>query len=114
MTVTQADRIAHQQRLLTALREELEARGITTVLVVAEGDRPALEVVDRRFRTRRVFVQISFCWFYWGDREDERVSFLKLPHAVSRIEQAARTGWHDGPQAELLIDFSKIVDAYRP
>ncbi|RVX46245.1 hypothetical protein EDD27_9108 [Nonomuraea polychroma] len=104
---------AYAQRLLTALREELALRDVPAVLVVAEDGRPALDVTDSRCRMRRVFVQLPFCWFYWGDQSDERVSFLKMPIAVDRIEQAAREGWHEGEQGELSIDLDKIVDAYR-
>ncbi|MEU8252265.1 hypothetical protein [Nonomuraea sp. NPDC048916] len=105
---------AYAQQLLTALREELAARVVAAVLVVTEDGRPALDVTDSRGRSRRVFVHLPFCWFYWGDQHDERVTFLRLPAAVDRIEQAAHDGWHEGEQGELGVDLSKIVDAYRP
>ncbi|MGI5285150.1 hypothetical protein ACQEVF_17700 [Nonomuraea polychroma] len=104
---------AYAQRLLTMLRDELIERQITAVLVVAADGRPGLDVTDSRFRTRRVFAHLAFCWFYWGDREDERVTSLRMPVAVERIEQAARDGWHEGEQGELGMDLSRIVDAYR-
>ncbi|MFI7438658.1 hypothetical protein [Nonomuraea indica] len=104
---------AYAQRLLTALGKELALRDVPAVLVVAQDGRPALDVTDSRGRMRRVFVQLPFCWFYWGDQGDERVSFLQMPVAVDRIEQAAREGWREGEQGELSIDLNKIVDAYR-
>lgn len=104
---------AYAQQLLTALREELTAHAITAVLVVVEDGRPALDVTDSRCRSRRVFVHLPFCWFYWGDQQDERVTFLRLPAAVDCIEQATQDGWHEGEQGELGVDLSKIADAYR-
>ncbi|MFI6599137.1 hypothetical protein ACIBHX_23005 [Nonomuraea sp. NPDC050536] len=104
---------AYAQHLLTALREELATRAVTGVLVVTQDGRPALDVTDSRCRSRRVFVHLSFCWFYWGDQQDERVTFLRLPAAVERIEQAAQDGWREGEQGELSVDLSKIFDAYR-
>ncbi|MFI6790922.1 hypothetical protein ACIBG4_26705 [Nonomuraea sp. NPDC050383] len=104
---------AYAERLLTALGKELARREVTAVLIVARDGRPALDVTDSRCRMRRVFVQLPFCSFYWGDQGDERVSFLQMPAAVDRIEQAARDGWHDGEQQELSIDFNKMLDAYR-
>ncbi|GAA5073590.1 hypothetical protein HNP84_008509 [Thermocatellispora tengchongensis] len=105
---------AYQQALLTNLRKELTARDVPAVLIVTEDGRPALDVTDSRCRSRRIFVHLPFCWFYWGDQHDERVSFLRLPDAADRITQAARDGWREGEQGELGIDLSKIVDAYRP
>lgn len=104
---------AYAERLLTALGRELAERDVTAVPVVAEDGRPALDVTDSRCRMRRVFVQLPFCWFYWGDQGDERVSFLQMPAAVDRIERAAREGWRDGEQGELSIDLNKMLDAYR-
>ncbi|MGP3962720.1 hypothetical protein ACTWPT_42680 [Nonomuraea sp. 3N208] len=104
---------AYAQRLLTELGKRLAMREVVAVLVVAEDGRPALDVTDSRCRMRRVFVHLPFCWFYWGDQGDERVSFLKMSGAVDRIEQAAREGWREGEQGELSIDLNKIVDAYR-
>ncbi|MEU8404471.1 hypothetical protein AB0C28_55675 [Nonomuraea sp. NPDC048892] len=104
---------AYAERLLTALREELVEREVTAVLVVAEDGRPGLDVTDSRFRTRRVFVHVAFCWFYWGDLEGERVTCLRRAVAVERIEQAVRDGWHEGEQGELSMDLSRIFDAYR-
>lgn len=104
---------AYAQRLLSELGKQLAVREVTAVLVVAEDGRPALDVTDSGCRMRRVFVHLPFCWFYWGDQGDERVSFLQMSTAVDRIEQAARGGWREGEQGELSIDLSKIVDAYR-
>ncbi|MEU8356341.1 hypothetical protein AB0C27_10050 [Nonomuraea sp. NPDC048882] len=104
---------AYAQRLLTALGEQLGGRGITHTLVVTEDGRPALEVTDGRGRVRRVFVHLPFCWFYWGDEQDERVSFLAMAGAVDRIEEAARDGWAEGEQGDLRVDLNKILDAYR-
>ncbi|WP_433512898.1 hypothetical protein ACQP2T_56110 [Nonomuraea sp. CA-143628] len=104
---------AYAERLLTALGSQLAMREVTVVLIVAEDGRPALDVTDSRCRMRRVFVQLPFCWFYWGDQDDERVSFLQMPAAVERIEQAARAGWRAGEQGELSIDLNKMLDAYR-
>jgi hypothetical protein len=104
---------AYAQRLLIALRDELAERQVTAVLVVAEDGRPGLDVSDYRFRARRVFVHLAFCWFYWGDQGDERVTCLRLPAAVDRLVQATREGWHEGEQGELGMDLSRIVDAYR-
>ncbi|MEU4548277.1 hypothetical protein [Nonomuraea dietziae] len=113
MKSTLEHRRAYQQRLLTALREELTAREIPAVLVVTADGRPGLDVTDSRCRPRRVFVHLPFCWFYWGDQQDERVTFLRLPAAVDRIEQAARDGWSEGEQGELSMDLGKIADVYR-
>lgn len=104
---------AYQQRLLTELRDELGTREITTVLIVDQDGRLSLEVLDSRFRTRRVYVHLAFLWFYWGDQLDECVSCLRLLPAADRIEKAARDGWRDGEQGELGIDLRKIANAYR-
>jgi len=101
-----------QERLLTELQDELTQRGLTTVLLVDQYGRPALEVLDSRLRPRRVYVHTAFFWFYWGDQHDERVSCLRLGPAADRIEQAAREGWREGEQGELSIDLSKVADAY--
>jgi hypothetical protein len=105
--------LAYCQQLLTGLREGLTERGITSVLVVSEDGRPALDVTDSRSRSRRIFVHLTFYWFYWGDRPDERVSFLRAEVAADRVAQAARHGWHQDEQGELGIDLSKITDVYR-
>ncbi|TXK34270.1 hypothetical protein [Nonomuraea sp. C10] len=104
---------AYAQRLLAALGKHLSARDVTAVLIITADGRPALDVTDIRGRMRRVFVHLSFCWFYWGDRSDERVSFLQMAGAVERIEQAARDGWHEGEQGELSINLDQILDAHR-
>ena len=104
---------AYTERLLTALGEQLAARDISAVLIGTQDGRPALDVIDDRCRMRRVFVHLSFCWFYWGDQDDERVSFLQMAGAVDRIEQAARDGWNDGEQGELSINLDQILDAHR-
>ncbi|MEV4104170.1 hypothetical protein AB0J42_28310 [Nonomuraea sp. NPDC049649] len=104
---------AYAERLLSALGKHLAKRDVTAVLIVTADGRPALDVTDSRGRMRRVFVHLSFCWFYWGDRSDERVSFLQMVGAVDRIEQAARDGWHEGEQGELTIDLDRILDAHR-
>lgn len=103
---------AYAERLLVALGAQLGARGVTQVLVVTQGGRPALDVTDSRCRVRRVFVHLPFCWFYWGDQQDERVSFLQMADAVDRIEEAAREGWADGEQGDLSVDLNKLLDAY--
>ncbi|KAB8178340.1 hypothetical protein [Microbispora catharanthi] len=103
----------YQEQLLTELRDELEQRGITAVLIVDEKNRPALDVTDSRLRPRRVYVHLAFLWFYWGDQHDERVSCLRLLPAADRIEKAARDGWREGEQGELGIDLTKILDAHR-
>ncbi|GIH78343.1 hypothetical protein [Planobispora longispora] len=104
---------AYQVDLLTALRGELSDRETTAVLVTDQKGRPCLDVTDRTFRTRRVYVHIAFQWFYWGDRPDERVSCLRLLPAADRVAEAARAGWHEGEQGELGLDLTKIIDAYR-
>ncbi|GAA3695494.1 hypothetical protein GCM10022224_071450 [Nonomuraea antimicrobica] len=104
---------AYAERLLTALGKQLAKRNITPVLVISEDGRPALDVPDVRHRTRRVFVHLPFCWFYWGDQHDERVSFLQMAGAVDRIAWAAREGWREGEQGDLRIDLDKILDAHR-
>ncbi|MEV4079104.1 hypothetical protein AB0J43_02270 [Nonomuraea fuscirosea] len=104
---------AYAERLLTALRDELTKQGITAVLVIGEDGRPGLDVTDSRFRSRRVFAHLAFCWFYWGDQGDERVSSLRLPVAVERIVQAVQDGWNEGEQGELGVDLNRIADAYR-
>jgi hypothetical protein len=103
---------AYTQRLLTALRDELVGRDVPAVLVVAEDGQPGLDVTDSRFRVRRVFVHLAFCWFYWGDQGDERVTCLRLATAVQRIMQAAQDGWHEGEQGELGVDLHRILEAY--
>ncbi|MER6514502.1 hypothetical protein ABT158_47340 [Nonomuraea sp. NPDC001636] len=103
---------AYAQRVLTALRDELAERDVPAVLVVAEDGRPGLDVTDSRFRVRRVFVHLAFCWFYWGDQGDERVTCLRMAAAVERITEAAQEGWHEGEQGELGIDLQRIVEAY--
>ncbi|GAA3471945.1 hypothetical protein GCM10018965_064980 [Nonomuraea roseola] len=91
MVNTRPDQLVYQERLLTALRDELRARTIPAVLVIAEGGRPGLDVVDSRFRTRRVFVHLAFCWFYWGDQQDERVTCLRLLPPLSAWRKSSRT-----------------------
>jgi hypothetical protein len=103
----------YQERLLTELRDELEPRGVTAVLIVDQNNRPALDVTDSRFRSRRVYVHLAFLWFYWGDRHDERVSCLRIGPAADWIEKAAQDGWHEGEQGELSVDLSKVLDAHR-
>ncbi|NBE99990.1 hypothetical protein FE391_41700 [Nonomuraea sp. KC401] len=103
----------YAERLLVALGEQLAVRGVTHVLVITQNGRPALDVTDSRCRMRRVFVHLPFCWFYWGDQHDERVSFLQMAPAVDRIEQAAREGWREGEQGDLSVDLNKMLDAYR-
>ncbi|GIH28496.1 hypothetical protein Aph01nite_68060 [Acrocarpospora phusangensis] len=102
----------YERKQLTALSEELTARGITTVLLVDQNQRLALDVVDTKFRTRRIYVHLSFWWFYWGDQADERVSCLRLRKAVLYVEAAAQAGWRDGEQADLIVDLRKVADAY--
>ncbi|MEV4219099.1 hypothetical protein [Nonomuraea sp. NPDC049725] len=104
---------AYTQRLLASLCKHLAERGIASVLVITQDGRPALDVTDTYCRTRRVFVHLSFCWFYWGDRNDERVSFLEMADAVDRIEEAAEEGWHEGEQGDLSINLDSILDTYR-
>jgi hypothetical protein len=104
---------AYAQRLLSALGKHLSQRDVPAVLIITADGRPALDVTDSRGRMRRVYVHLSFCWFYWGDQNDERVSFLQMAGAVDRIEQAARDGWHEGEQGELSINLDRILDAYR-
>ncbi|MGW5157534.1 hypothetical protein ACWEPN_18850 [Nonomuraea wenchangensis] len=104
---------AYAERLLVALGKQLGERDVTQVLVVAQDGRPALDVTDSRCRVRRVFVHLPFCWFYWGDQQDERVSFLQMAGAVDRVEEAARAGWADGEQGDLRVDLDKLLDAYR-
>ncbi|MGP3914257.1 hypothetical protein [Nonomuraea sp. 10N515B] len=104
---------AYVERLLIALGKQLAERGITPVLVTTQDGRPALDVTDIRYRTRRVFVHLPFSWFYWGDQHDERVSFLEMAGAVDRIEQAACQGWPEGEQGDLRIELDKILGAYR-
>ncbi|MFD1935148.1 hypothetical protein ACFSKW_27110 [Nonomuraea mangrovi] len=113
MVNTRPDQLAYQERLLTALRDELRARTIPAVLVIAEDGRPGLDVVDSRFRTRRVFVHLPFCWFYWGDQQDERVTCLRLFAAVERLAEVVADGWNEGEQGEIGVDLSKIVNAHR-
>ncbi|MFG1696696.1 hypothetical protein [Nonomuraea sp. NPDC049309] len=108
-----AQQRAYAERLLLALGERLGERGVTHVFVVAQDGRPALDVTDSRGRMRRVFVHLPFCWFYWGEEQDERVSFLDMARAVDRIEEAARAGWADGEQGDLRINLDKLLDAYR-
>jgi hypothetical protein len=104
---------AYAQRALTALGDELTKRDVPAALVVAQDGRPGLDVTDSQWRVRRVFVHPEFCWFYWGDQRDERVTCLRRGAAVERIAQAARDGWHEGEQGELRIDLRRIADAYR-
>lgn len=104
---------AYAQQLLASLGRQLASRGIEAELVTDQEERPRLEVADCRRRVRRVYAHLPFCWFYWGDQPDERVSFLNMDTAVNRVEEAARQGWHEGEQGELTIDFSKIAAAYR-
>ncbi|MFI9844000.1 hypothetical protein ACIHFD_43695 [Nonomuraea sp. NPDC051941] len=108
-----AQSLAYQQRLLTDLGNGLRPRGIAAVLMAAEDGSPGLSVKDRRSRIRKIYVNVPFYWFYWGDQPDERTSCLNLETAVERIEQAARAGWRAGEQAELRIDLGMIADAYR-
>ncbi|MEV1168135.1 hypothetical protein [Nonomuraea sp. NPDC049784] len=104
---------AYAKRVLTALGDQLTKRQIPAAPVVAEDGRPGLDVTDGGLRVRRVFVHLAFCWFYWGDQGDERVTCLRLEVAVERIVQAARKGWREGEQGDLGIDLRRIADAYR-
>ncbi|MCK2213343.1 hypothetical protein MF672_005980 [Actinomadura sp. ATCC 31491] len=104
---------AYAQRALIALGDELKNRDVPVAFVVAEDGRPCLEVADVNSRVRRVFVHAGFCWFYWGDQGDERVTCLRLAAAVERIAQAAQDGWHDGEQGELCFNLHQIAEAYR-
>ncbi|MFD1932993.1 hypothetical protein ACFSKW_16075 [Nonomuraea mangrovi] len=113
MVNTRPQQLVYQERLLTALRDELRARTIPAVLVIAEDGRPGLDVVDSRFRTRRVFVHLAFCWFYWGDQQDERVTCLRLLAAVERLVEVVATGWNEGEQREISVDVNQIANAYR-
>lgn len=108
-----AQSLAYQQRLLTELGNGLRPRGIAAVLMAAEDGRPELCVQDRRSRIRKVYVNVPFYWFYWGDQPDERTSCLNLEAAIDRVERVARNGWRAGEQAELRIDLGLISDAYR-
>ncbi|MFE3455721.1 hypothetical protein ACFXJ8_43110 [Nonomuraea sp. NPDC059194] len=113
MVNTRPDQLAYQERLLTALRDELRARTIPAVLVITEDGRPGLDVVDSRFRTRRVFVHLAFCWFYWGDQQDERVTCLRLLAAVEHLAEVVANGWNEGEQGEIGVDLSKIANTHR-
>ncbi|MEV4109302.1 hypothetical protein [Nonomuraea sp. NPDC049695] len=113
MTSMNERQYAYAHRALTVLGDELTKRDVPAVLVAAEDGRPGLDVTDSRLRVRRVFVHSGFCWFYWGDQSDERVTCLRLGTAVERIAQATRDGWREGEQGELRIDLHRIVDAYR-
>ncbi|MGC5015115.1 hypothetical protein ACLQ2R_30505 [Streptosporangium sp. DT93] len=113
MTTARERQRAYQQDLLTALDGELRAREVTTVLIVDGSGNPCLEVLDLHFRTRRVYVQMAFHWFYWGEQHDERISSLHLLKAAERIVEAAGEGWREGEQGTLSVDLSKVADAYR-
>ncbi|WP_061290975.1 hypothetical protein [Herbidospora cretacea] len=102
-----------QKAALTKLSAELTPRGLITVLIVDQTGRAALEVLDARFRPRRVYAHLPFRWFYWGEEKDERASLLQIPQAADQIEAAARAGWREGEQGDISTDLSKIADAYR-
>ncbi|WP_066361061.1 hypothetical protein [Herbidospora mongoliensis] len=103
----------YQQAALTGLRRELTVRGLNTVYLVDQKSRPTVEVEDCNMRMRRIYVHTGFWWFYWGDQPDERVSCLELPNAVAVIMRAARAGFREGVQGDLVVNLQNIADAYR-
>ncbi|MER6946543.1 hypothetical protein ABT294_21165 [Nonomuraea sp. NPDC000554] len=104
---------ACQEVLLAALRNELAGRDVSAAFLIEDDGRPGVEVLDATERPRRVYVHLQFRWFYWGDRPDERTSYVQLFHAVERIQQAAQQGWRQGEQGELSFSLNKIANAYQ-
>ncbi|WP_157255174.1 hypothetical protein [Nonomuraea typhae] len=110
---TKRSRLTEEEVLLSALMGELTCRQLSAVRVTDADGRAALDVLDCGFRPRRVFVELSFHWFYWGDRSDERVSCQQIPYAAARIAEASQAGWYEGEQGDLRSRIDKIVRAYR-
>ncbi len=104
--------IAHQQDLLTTLRGYLAALYVPTFLTADHNGQPCLEITDHNARTRRIYVQVVFYWFYWGDQPDERTSTIHLPMAAEDIAAAVRRGWREGEQGTLNIDLGNIRGAH--
>ncbi|MFC6086807.1 hypothetical protein [Sphaerisporangium aureirubrum] len=101
-------------RLLLGLRDLLAGRGVEAHHLSDQDDRPCLEVFDGRLRSRRVYVHLTFLWFIWGGRNDERTSCHQLGDAAEVIAAAAQAGWpaeeDQGPRA---AELQKILDAYK-
>lgn len=104
--------IAHQRDLLTKLRGHLTALHVPTFLTADHNGQPCLEITDHNARTRRVYVQVVFYWFYWGDLPDERTSTIHLPMAAEDIAAAVRRGWREGEQGTFSINLGNIHGAH--
>lgn len=104
--------LAHQQDLLTKLRGHLTPLYVPTFLTADHNGQPCLKITDHNARTRRVYVQVVFYWFYWGDLPDERTSTIHLPMAAEDIAAAVRRGWREGEQGTLSIDLGNIHGAH--
>lgn len=98
-----------EERLLTDLLHALEWRGVTAALGVDDKGSPCLVVADSRARTRRVHVQLSFFWFYWGDRLEDRASCHRVKEAADRIAQVAKDGWPDEEQRDFTAGLAKVL-----
>jgi len=85
--------MAVERQLLSELREALDARGVTSVLIVDQCGKHALEVTDSRMRVRRVYVHLAFYWFLWGDGQEERFSCFRVTETAVRLTAQAADGW---------------------
>ncbi|MGW0807167.1 hypothetical protein [Nonomuraea sp. NPDC002799] len=103
---------ACEETLLAALRNELVEKGVSATFLIEDDGHPGVEALDVAGRTRRIYVHLHFRWFYWGDQPDERISCLRLPAAVERIQQVTKDGWRHGEQGELSFNLGKLAEAY--
>jgi hypothetical protein len=101
-----------EERLLADLYHALEWRGVTAALGTDDDGSPCLVVADSHSRTRRVRVQLSFFWFYWGDRLEDRASCHRVNAAADRIAQVAKEGWPAGEQRDLTAGLAKVLKKF--
>lgn len=101
-----------EHELLSQLCAELGALGVPSTLVVRTDGYGVLNIADDSKRTRQVYVNLTFRWFYWGDKYGERAGIANVRHAADRLRRAVARGWPDEEQGDLLHLMSKIAKQY--
>lgn len=107
-----AQTLQQEQELLSQLCAELAALDVPSILVVRNDGHGVLNVADRSKRTRQVYVNLGFRWFYWGDRRSERAGISNVRAVADRVRQAVAAGWPQEEQGDLLGLIRKISNHY--
>ncbi|SDH42225.1 hypothetical protein SAMN05421505_115109 [Sinosporangium album] len=100
--MTSSPGTAREQELINSLQTHLLHQGVQARPGTDAAERPCLDVPDRRGITRRVYIDLAFRLFHWGDLADETVPMAPPEDAARALVQAAERGWHEGGQPEYL------------